>query len=221
MDRPTVAVIAAKTDGEHHRQHSQTHRSNANDHPLVTSRCNHAANPARTPPLLDEPPNNNHQIDRRQDNHSQKAEGAFQGLHFLLPRLTHIINTTLHRTALKTTGDCHVHSGDSARDRYLAPQCRPAEGRRHRPKPTVVVSIKISRLVRSTTRPADCEQYGNLLNRINLICPVQSSLQKHSASHLTQISSRTLAVSLPRGAYRDRHGRGAGCGGRGGVLRAT
>jgi hypothetical protein len=39
-------------------------------------------------------------------------------------------------------------------------------------------------------------------------------------SHLPQINSRTLAVPPHRGAYRDRHERGMGCGGRGSVLRA-
>jgi hypothetical protein len=43
---------------------------------------------------------------------------------------------------------------------------------------------------------------------------VQSPLQKYFHFLLTQITSRTLAVLPHRGAYRDRHGRGAGCGGR-------
>jgi hypothetical protein len=55
---------------------------------------------------------------------------------------------------------------------------------------------------------------GNLLSRINLICPVQSLLQKDSASRPTQIKSISLTVPSHRGATRDRHGRGAGCGGR-------
>jgi len=55
---------------------------------------------------------------------------------------------------------------------------------------------------------------------INVIPPVQSSLEKYSRSRLTQIKSISLAVSSPTGAYRDRHGRGAGCGGRGSVGRA-
>src|ERR1700716_4092323 len=45
--------------------------------------------------------------------------------------------------------------------------------------------------------------------------PVQPHLQKYFVSRLTQIKSISLAVSPHRGAYRDRHGRGAGCGGRG------
>jgi hypothetical protein len=69
----------------------------------------------------------------------------------------------------------------------------------------------------------------DLLSRINLICPdgqishsaVQSCLQKYFRSRLTQITSISLAVSSPRGAYRDRHGRGMGCGGRGSVGRVT
>src|SRR5258708_39071148 len=50
---------------------------------------------------------------------------------------------------------------------------------------------------------------------IKLICPVQSSLQKEICSHPLQITSTTRPVSSHRGAYRDRHGRGAACGGRG------
>src|SRR5713226_4040533 len=49
--------------------------------------------------------------------------------------------------------------------------------------------------------------------------PVQPHLQKYFRSGLTQIKSISLAVSSHRGAYRDRHGRGAGCGGRGSVRR--
>ena len=45
--------------------------------------------------------------------------------------------------------------------------------------------------------------------------PVQPLLQKYSASRSTQIRSISLAVPSHRGAARDRHGRGAGCGGRG------
>src|ERR1700682_2163616 len=45
--------------------------------------------------------------------------------------------------------------------------------------------------------------------------PVQPLLQKYFCSPLTQITSISPAVSSPTGAYRDRHGRGAGCGGRG------
>src|SRR5258705_11964321 len=37
---------------------------------------------------------------------------------------------------------------------------------------------------------------------------------------LTQIKARTLTIAPHRGAYRDRHGRGEGCGGRGSFLRA-
>ena len=49
---------------------------------------------------------------------------------------------------------------------------------------------------------------------------VQSHLQKYFRSRLTQIRFRSLAVSSHRGAYRDRHGRGMGCGGRSSVRRA-
>jgi len=50
--------------------------------------------------------------------------------------------------------------------------------------------------------------------------PVQPHFQKYFRSRLTQIKSISSAVPSPRGAYRDRHGRGAGCGGRGSVGRA-
>jgi hypothetical protein len=57
-------------------------------------------------------------------------------------------------------------------------------------------------------------QKRNFSNRINLIWPVQSCLQKYFRSRLTQITSISPAVPPHRGAYRDRHERGAGCGGR-------
>src|SRR6202171_1613087 len=44
---------------------------------------------------------------------------------------------------------------------------------------------------------------------------VNVHLQKYFRSRLTQITSISAAVPSPRGAARDRHGRGAGCGGRG------
>src|SRR6266478_2623240 len=71
----------------------------------------------------------------------------------------------------------------------------------------------------------------DLLNRINLILPdgqitscfpkwlVQPLLQKYFPSRLTQIRCISKPSRPTRGAYRDRHGRGAGCGGRGSVGR--
>jgi hypothetical protein len=51
---------------------------------------------------------------------------------------------------------------------------------------------------------------------------VESPLQKYFASPVGQIISTTSRHPVPhRGAYRDRHERGMGCGGRGSVLRAT
>jgi hypothetical protein len=61
---------------------------------------------------------------------------------------------------------------------------------------------------------------GGQINAVGDGSPVQSSSQKYFCSRLTQITSISVAVPLPRGAYRDRHGRGAGCGGRGSVGRA-
>ena len=44
---------------------------------------------------------------------------------------------------------------------------------------------------------------------INLICPVQSRLQKYFRFRLAQITSISIAVPAHRGAFRDRHGRWA------------
>ena len=63
-------------------------------------------------------------------------------------------------------------------------------------------------------------ELSHLLNQFNLMLAVQSCLQKYFRSRLTQIKSITRAVSSPAGAYRDRHGRGMGCGGRGSIGRA-
>jgi len=49
----------------------------------------------------------------------------------------------------------------------------------------------------------------DLLRRINLICPVQSHLQKHFLSSLTQIKIISAPSRPAWGAYRDRHGRWA------------
>ena len=62
---------------------------------------------------------------------------------------------------------------------------------------------------------------GDLLCFLKLIWVVQSSLQKYFGFHVPQIISRTFPIPPHRGAYRDRHGRGEGCGGRSSVLRAT
>src|ERR1700687_338724 len=56
---------------------------------------------------------------------------------------------------------------------------------------------------------------GKNASTFKLIWVVQSWFKKYSASRLTQIRFRSFAVSSPTGAYRDRHGRGAGWGGRG------
>ena len=50
---------------------------------------------------------------------------------------------------------------------------------------------------------------------------VNALLQKYFPSRLTQITSLIRPVLSHRGAYRDRHGRGMGCGGRGSVERVT
>ena len=56
-------------------------------------------------------------------------------------------------------------------------------------------------------------------SQFNLIWVVQSSIKKYFRSLLTQITCISIAVSSHRGAARDRHGRGAGCGGRGLIRR--
>jgi hypothetical protein len=53
------------------------------------------------------------------------------------------------------------------------------------------------------------------LKRIKVIWVVQSHIKKFSISRLTQISRISFAVPPLRGAFRDRHGREVGCGGRG------
>jgi len=50
---------------------------------------------------------------------------------------------------------------------------------------------------------------------------VQSRSEKYFASPFGRNSFMDSAVSSHRGAYRDRHGRGMGCGGRGSVRRET
>ncbi len=63
-------------------------------------------------------------------------------------------------------------------------------------------------------------EQSELLNRINLICPVQPHLKKYFRSGLTQISNISPAVPSHRGAIARRHERGTGCGGRESVRRA-
>jgi hypothetical protein len=60
----------------------------------------------------------------------------------------------------------------------------------------------------------------DLLNRIKLICPVQSSLQKQFASRITQITSMPSAIPPAEGRFAIVTDVGAGCGGRGDILRA-
>jgi len=56
----------------------------------------------------------------------------------------------------------------------------------------------------------DLRQPRDLLKQFKLIPPVQSCLQKHFGSAITQIRLINRAVPpLSRGAFRDRHGRWA------------
>ena len=63
-------------------------------------------------------------------------------------------------------------------------------------------------------RLANLRVKSNFSSRINVIWVVQSRLKKYSDFPKAQITSIFAAVPPHRGAYRDRHGRGAGCGGR-------
>ncbi len=61
-----------------------------------------------------------------------------------------------------------------------------------------------------------------LLKRINVICPVQSHLQKYFASPVGQIiSTNSRHPTPPEGRIAIVTDAGCGCGGRGSVLRAT
>jgi hypothetical protein len=72
-----------------------------------------------------------------------------------------------------------------------------------------------------TTPPRRLRARPNLLKQINLICPVQSSLQKYFSFHRPQITSRTFRIpSHTEGRIAIVTDVGAGCGGRGSVLRA-
>src|SRR5450755_1057753 len=63
---------------------------------------------------------------------------------------------------------------------------------------------------------------ADLPDRLSGDFDVESRLQKYFASPVGQIISTNSRHPVPhRGAYRDRHERGMGCGGRGSVLRAT
>jgi hypothetical protein len=55
---------------------------------------------------------------------------------------------------------------------------------------------------------------SDLLKRFNVIWGVQMSREKYSVSQLPQIKRKIATVPPLRGAFRDRHKREAGCGGR-------
>jgi hypothetical protein len=63
---------------------------------------------------------------------------------------------------------------------------------------------------RETLNPSDLLPDGQITD-----LPVQPPLQKYSDFQKDQITFITLPVLSHRGAARDRHGRGTGCGGRG------
>ena len=63
-------------------------------------------------------------------------------------------------------------------------------------------------------RPSDLRAKSNFSSRIKLFLPVQPLPKRYSDFPKSQISFISAAVHPTRGAYRDRHGRGAGCDGR-------
>jgi hypothetical protein len=95
------------------------------------------------------------------------------------------------------------------------------------------VAVKSKRAARAPLQPErvnDTAQIGskgaelavpvnrNLLNHLNVIWVVQPSFKKYFAFAVGQISSTSSPRPFPaRGADRDRHERGMGCGGRGSV----
>src|SRR3981189_3513603 len=67
-------------------------------------------------------------------------------------------------------------------------------------------------------RQTPLRQNSDLSKRFNVICPVQTSCEKYSASPVGQIRTISLAVSSPRrGALAIVTNVGTGCGGRGSV----
>src|SRR3954467_8030325 len=64
------------------------------------------------------------------------------------------------------------------------------------------------------------DEKGKISFAIKAIWLVQSSSKKYSPSRFTQITCISQPSRPPKGADRDRHERGAGCGGRGSVGRA-
>jgi hypothetical protein len=60
-----------------------------------------------------------------------------------------------------------------------------------------------------------------LTRRANQQKPVKPFLRKYSCSRLPQISLKTITIPPEQGAFRDRHERAAGSGGRDSVGRAT
>jgi hypothetical protein len=54
----------------------------------------------------------------------------------------------------------------------------------------------------------------NFLNQINVICPVQSPMQKYFCFPELKSALYSRHPVPSKGAFRDRHKRGAGCGGR-------
>src|SRR6267154_4957194 len=100
---------------------------------------------------------------------------------------------------------------------------------------TTTVRYYPAHIARVDTGPGSVEKCegrrtasGHERNMLSLPCGdlpvghfcVESPLQKYFTSPVGQIISTNSRCLTHRGAYRDRHGRGMGCGGRGSVLRA-
>jgi hypothetical protein len=74
-------------------------------------------------------------------------------------------------------------------------------------------------LVKSHSTADQGEFPARRANHLRALNPVQPLREKYSASFFTQITCLIPAIPPERGAFRDRHERGLGCGGRDSVGR--
>src|ERR1700730_5666529 len=128
-----------------------------------------------------------------------------------------IIRLSLHPSPASETSAFNKIRAFSSRCAGLFP-FRISASRCSRSSPLTLTTYfftEISRAAIIASLASYWRQKRKSLRRIKLICPVQPHLQKYFPSRLPQINSTTPHVSPHRGAYRDRHGRGVGFGGRG------
>ena len=69
---------------------------------------------------------------------------------------------------------------------------------------------RVTQIGEASMLPEGAREKRNFPWRFNAIWVVQSCLEKYFASGIPQISGLIRPVPFPRGAYRDRHERGAG-----------